>query len=357
MIIHDDVKLDYKDVLLVPKPSNISSRLAVKIASRNIFSPIPTVPIIAANMDGVGTFKMAKVLAEYQCLTALNKHYNLNDLLYFYMDNIEFSPYFVYSMGMNTNDLEKFVKFESTFMRHYFNELNTSKTKQHLLVPFYKLKVCIDVANGYQKEFEDFCLGMRTKFPRHTIIAGNVATPEQTERLFNCGVDVVKVGIGPGSVCTTRSVTGVGYPQFSAVVECSRIAKICNKKIIADGGCTEPGDVVKALAAGADMVMLGGMLAGHDEGEMTSGSDTVKFYGMASEEAQKVYNNGLADYRSSEGKSVRVPYRGKVENTIKHILGGIRSGCSYVGVESVDDLNKAAEFVRVNRTINNIYGN
>ena len=198
-------------------------------------------------------------------------------------------------------------------------------------------------------------------FDDSIIIAGNVCTPEATEQIILAGADIVKIGIGPGSVCTTRKMTGVGYPQLSATIECADAAHGLGGHIITDGGCTVPGDLAKSFGAGADFVMLGGMLAGHDEclgdtEDLEEGPSVMKFYGMSSEEAQKEYYGDKANYRASEGKVVYVRYKGPVKKTIEEILGGLRSACTYAGAKTLKDLPKCTTFVRVNRQLNNVYG-
>jgi GMP reductase len=237
--------------------------------------------------------------------------------------------------------------------------------------------VCIDVANGYSQRFVQFVKQFRDLYPHIVIIAGNVVTGEMTEELILAGADIVKVGIGPGSVCTTRIQTGVGYPQLSAVIECADAAHGLGGHIIADGGCTTPGDVAKAFAGGADFVMLGGMLAGHDEGggevitktyatnEVSTSGATgsyvketkqfVQFYGMSSESANDKHFGGLKEYRSSEGRTVLVPYRGAVGRTIQDILGGVRSTCTYAGAVRLKHLSKCTTFVRCTQTHNSVF--
>merc|ERR1719355_300829 len=221
------------------------------------------------------------------------------------------------------------------------------------------MMICIDVANGYAESFVDAVRDVRATYPDLTIMAGNVVTQEMTEELILSGADIVKVGIGPGSVCTTRKQTGVGYPQLSAVLECADAAHGLGGCIVSDGGCTCPGDVAKALGAGADFVMLGGMLAGHDEcsGEVIQeGGNYFKvFYGMSSDTAMKKYAGGVAEYRSSEGKTVRVPYRGPMDETIKDILGGVRSACTYVGASQLRELSKRTTFIRVTQQLNTVF--
>jgi GMP reductase len=219
--------------------------------------------------------------------------------------------------------------------------------------------ICIDVANGYAESFVRCIRQVRAKYPSKTIMAGNVVTKEMTEELIFSGADIVKVGIGPGSVCTTRKQTGVGYPQLSAVMECADAAHGLGGRIISDGGCTCPGDVAKAFGAGADFVMLGGMLAGHDEcsGEVIeeSGKFFKLFYGMSSDTAMQKYAGGVAEYRSSEGKTVKVPYRGPLDETIRDILGGMRSACTYVGASELRELAKRTTFVRVTQQLNTVF--
>jgi GMP reductase len=223
--------------------------------------------------------------------------------------------------------------------------------------------VCVDVANGYSEHFGDYIEKVRKTWPDKTIIAGNVVTADMTQELILRGADIVKVGIGPGSVCTTRIQTGVGYPQLSAIIECSDAAHGLSAHIIADGGCTCPGDLAKAFGAGADFVMLGGMLAGHDEGGGVIIEDFtfkpkkkfVEFYGMSSDTAMEKHHGGVADYRSSEGRTVRVPYRGAVKDTVLDILGGLRSACTYVGAPTLKQLSKCTTFIRVTKQYNDVF--
>lgn len=355
----EDVKLDYSDVMLLPQCGYAdapNSRAEVDLTNY-----AGVIPIIAANMDGVGTFEMAKELAKHNMMTALHKHYGVDVLVDFFENNCHITAdYIIYSMGANVDDYRKF----QTVWSRLIGSKRQPKT------------VCIDVANGYTKATAEFIRHVRMYDVK--IIAGNVVTEEGVFHLANAGADIIKVGIGPGSVCTTRRLTGIGYPQFSAVLECVRAADtfghVGNRnpgnrpapKIIADGGITSPGDIAKALAVGADYVMIGGMFAGHDE---SGGEDIVtnlgssqyvithkKFYGMASKTAQQIHNGGVAEYRASEGKEVLVPYRGPVKNTVYEMLGGLRSSCAYQGVPNLRDLYKTAEFIRVNNQLNNIFG-
>ena len=342
MRIEEDTKLDYCDVLIRPKRSTLESRKDVNL-ERTFQFPCGRlwtgVPIVAANMDTTGTLEMGRVLSEYNMLTCLSKH----------VDNFPTDEDFensnmALSFGMNEHD-EQMLFSSSAFI---------SEFAQH------KDFFCLDVANGYSQKFIDFVKGVRDKWPNKILIAGNVVTAEMTEALLLAGADVIKIGIGPGSVCTTRKVAGVGYPQLSAVIECADAAHGLGGFIMADGGCQSPGDVAKAFGAGADFVMLGGMLAGHDESEgdivSVDGVPHKRFYGMSSTTAMEKHNGGVATYRASEGKTVTVPYRGKVKDTIQQILGGVRSACTYTGARNIKQLPKCTTFVRVNRQLNTIFG-
>ncbi|MCK4690459.1 MAG: GMP reductase, partial [Desulfuromonadales bacterium] len=314
MRIETDLKLGFKDVLIRPKRSTLKSRAQVVLDREFTFLHSQRqwsgIPIITANMDTVGTFETAEVLAKFGLLTALHKHYSLKEWDHFLKGRDDS----IYSRIMiNTGTAED-----------DFN--NMQKVIEH----HPKLEfICIDVANGYVETFVDFVKQVRDSFPDKTIVAGNVVTGEMVEELLLSGADIVKVGIGPGSVCTTRVKTGVGYPQLSAVIECADAAHGLGGRIISDGGCASAGDVAKAFGGGADFVMLGGMLAGHDEsgGQLVQrdGQQFKLFYGMSSSTAMKKHAGGVAEYRASEGKTVEVPYRGPIAETIKDILGGVRS--------------------------------
>ena len=333
MRIIEDVKLDYKDVLIIPKRSNLSSRSEVNLERTFTFrsgNSWKGVPIIAANMDGVGTFEMDLEFEKHNCMVAVTKHYGAPELISHFARRLDST---IYSLGTSAEDLKKFDEVYNAVGNRY-------------------MYVCIDVANGYTQAFVNYVRHFRDRYPYIVLMAGNVVTPEMTEELILGGVDIVKVGIGPGSVCTTRKKTGVGYPQLSAVIECADAAHGLKGHIIADGGCSVPGDVVKAFAAGADFVMLGGMLAGHKEGGATPLGGN-KFYGMSSDTAMDLHNGGVANYRASEGKTVEIPYRGEVSRTMQDILGGLRSACTYVGASELKELSKRATFVRVTQQLNN----
>jgi GMP reductase len=335
MRIEEDIKLDFKDVLIRPKRSTLHSRKQVDLNRNYKFKhsgmQYTGVPIMAANMDGVGTIEMAKVLNQYNMFTCLVKNYDESDL----GDILGLSHNFAVSTGTSENDFRRLTRIINSYPEIKF--------------------ICIDVANGYQERFADYVADVRDAFSDKTIIAGNVVTADMTQELILRGADIVKVGIGPGSVCTTRIQTGVGYPQLSAIIECADAAHGLNAHIIADGGCTCPGDVAKAFGAGADFVMLGGMLAGHDEGGGEVSDGKVTFYGMSSDTAMDKHHGGVAEYRSSEGRTVEIPYKGSVKDTVLDLLGGVRSTCTYVGAQTLRQLSKCTTFIRTNRQFNDVF--
>lgn len=344
MRIETDLKLGFKDVMIRPKRSTLSSRAQVTLDRE--FSFLHSnykwngVPIMAANMDTVGTFEMAKKLAQYKMFTAIHKHYSLEEWKDFMQSMTDdLTDYFAVSTGTGSEDSKKL----------------TAIFKQHPNLKF----ICIDVANGYSEHFVNFVKRTRKQYPDKIIMAGNVVTGEMVEELLLAGADIIKVGIGPGSVCTTRVKTGVGYPQLSAIIECADAAHGLGGQIVSDGGCKIPGDIAKAFGGGADFVMLGGMLAGHTE----SGGKTVEidgekykqFYGMSSDTAMNKHVGGVANYRASEGKTVEIPYRGPVVNTVQDILGSLRSTCTYVGAIRLKELTKRTTFIRVEEQDNEVF--
>ena len=359
MRIDNEIKLDYKDVLIRPKRSTLKSRKEVNLVRRYTFRNSQQawkgIPIMAANMDGVGTFIMSHALSSLDLFTCITKHYTPKEWQNCFEGNPSLTAV---SVGTNLKEYEKAKEVISS------NNLNW---------------ICIDVANGYSEHFVDFVRKVRNDYPDLNIIAGNVVTADMTQELILAGADVVKVGIGPGSACTTRIQTGIGYPQLSAVIECADAAHGLGGHVVADGGCTCPGDVAKAFAAGADFVMLGGMLAGHSEGDgivktrvyktgeyeddsmgeigspLYEWKHSIQFYGMSSDTAMVKHSGGMANYRSSEGRTVEIPFKGYVEDTVKNILGGLRSTCTYVGADSLKHLSKCTTFVRCTQQFNRTF--
>ena len=354
MIIEPDIKLDFKDVLIRPKRSTLTTRkevdlnrkfsfinakLDIPYKGHKLISEYSGIPIMASNMDGVGTLEVADTLIPHGMFTCLTKIYTEKELIEYYLSKNNKggrSDYVAMSIGITEEDRKK------------FNDVYEQVGE--------KLRyVCIDVANGYTERFCNFISDFRNRYSNIVIIAGNVCTADQTQELILKGADIVKCGIGPGSVCTTRVKTGVGYPQLSTIIECSDAAHGLGGHIISDGGCTVAGDIAKAFGGGSDFVMLGGMLAGHDEGGGKVSGNKVQFYGMSSKTANDKHFGGLRNYRAAEGKTVEVPYRGKITDTVQDILGGLRSACTYSGARRLKDLCKCTTFIRTTVQENKIY--
>ena len=350
MRIDNEIKLDFKDVLIKPKRSTLSSRSQVNLEREFTFKHSPLkwkgVPIMAANMDTVGTFQMAISLYKHKMMTAIHKYYSLEDWKTFRdaitvsETNLDIFNYIAVSSGSKEEDFQKL---------------------KDILLEIPQIQfIVLDVANGHTETFVAHVVRTRLTFPDKVIIAGSVATSEMTEELLLKGADIIKVGIGPGSVCTTRKKTGVGVPQLSAIIESADAAHGLSGHILCDGGCTCPGDFAKAYGGGADFIMSGGLFSGHEEsgGELVEvdGKQFKEFYGMSSSVAMNKHVGGVAKYRTSEGKKVLIPYKGPVENTVFDILGGIRSACTYVGADQLKHLSKRTTFVRVSQQLNEVYG-
>lgn len=331
--------LDYSDVLIVPNISNVTSRKEVSLEVETTFKcgrKWAGVPLMVANMSTIATHQMALELSKYKMVTCLKKggtYYTSFTVQY-----PELEPYVTLTLGLDAES-KLFVEQKS------------------IADPTF---ICVDVANGYMTSFHSFVKQVRETWPTSILMAGNVVTANGVTALIDAGVDLVKVGIGSGSMCLTRRVAGVGYPQLSAVAECVEAVGDFNVGIVADGGIVYPGDFAKAFIVGAAFVMAGGIFAGHDEcgGQIRDGGHGEKkmlHYGMSSKTANEKYNGGLSDYRASEGRTVEVPYRGPIKNTVQEIYGGLRSACSYVGAFNLPSLYDCGKLVQVNRTINNIF--
>ena len=355
MRVSADIKLDFDDVLIRPKSSTLISRNGSILRTFSKWRNAKNcgefiwAPIIAANMGTTGTIAMAQELKKHNMLTALHKFYSIEQLKS--IKNITANTFI--SIGQNTEKLAELAKL-----------------KEYMKIDL----ICIDVANGYTEKFLEFCTMVRYIFPDSVIMAGNVCTPDRTEELIRYGkVDIVKIGIGPGACCTTRIVAGIGYPQLSAISECADAAHGIGGYICGDGGCKNTGDINKALCAGADLVMLGGIFAGADECEgeweyeniyieeqqkvtgamrEVTKKKSLVHYGMSSHYAQEKHLKEKRDYRPSEGKVVKVPYKGPVKDIVRQIKGGICSCCTYIGAREIKDMPKCASFIRVNNTHN-----
>ena len=344
MRINTDPKLNFEDVLLQPKRSTLSSRKDVDMTRnftfRNSGKQMNFLPIFASNMDGVGTFSMAKALQDHKMMTVITKTTTIDQWRTAVGNGVRLQSV---SVCTGTNVM-------------WDKDATDWKTMQEVLKSFPDIKmITVDVANAYHQNMVDFIKKIRNEYPEKIIIAGNVVTPEMTEELIINGADVVKIGIGPGSVCTTRTMTGVGVPQFSAIVDCSDAANGVGGHIMADGGCVHPGDIAKAFGGGAHMVMIGGMLAGHDESETQVVDGKREFYGMSSDRAREVHGQRKDGYKGNEGRLISLPDRGPVAKTLEDIIGGVRSACTYIGARRIKDMAKCASFVTTHNVINRGY--
>jgi GMP reductase len=330
-IITPTRKLNFQDVMIVPKKSILKSRkdvnLNVGYTFKNSKRDWSGIPLVCSNMDSISNYKMYNVLNEHSIMSCTSKHLEPYDYDLMYLEKYTFMP----SMGIKESDF----------------------SRMDIIIDNYNPQfVCIDVANGYMDEL----LFAIDKFYENyynkniTLCVGNVVTPERVELLINdFGVDIVKIGIGSGGVCTTSTKTGVGYPQLSAILECKEAAESNGGHIMSDGGIKTNGDIAKAFGAGADFVMLGSMLAGHLECDgkiiMENGEVYMKFHGMSSSDAMKKHSGGVSDYRAAEGKTTLVKFKGQLKDTIKDILGSLRSTCTYVGAENLKELYNNVQFI------------
>ncbi len=346
MRIEEEQKLDYSDVLLRPKRSTLVSRKEVNLERKFAFYHSPKVwqgvPIMTANMATCGTFEMAKVLVEYKMITTFHKYYTVEEYENFFKE-FNNPDYIVYTLGIREQDIEQLKKMISTGLINNFSF------------------VCIDVPNGYLERFLETIKLVRSLVPEHIIIAGNVVTNEMTEEIILAGADIVKVGIGPGSACTTRRMTGVGYPQLSAVIECADAAHgISNNKggyglVIADGGQQYPSCIAKAFCGGADFNMAGSLFSGYDEsaGALVEkdGKKYKEYFGSSSNKALTEFYGKKEEHRASEGRYVLMPYKGSIKDFIQDLFGSLRSTGTYIGARHLKEFSKRTTFIKVNKQL------
>jgi len=334
--ISETCKYNFNDVMLVPtQPSRLSSRSEVNLENTYNFtytnSMISAVPIIASNMDRIGTLKMYKCLSKYNIITCFTKHISLEELCSHDLN----SDLYILSSGIKDSDI--------LCLEEKISRLNPKM-------------VCFDVANGYMLNFLKKIKTFKSKHPDICVIAGNVVSKEMLRPLSEIGVDIVKIGIGSGSVCTTRLKTGVGYPQLSCIMDMRQEATNLGMLLLSDGGIKTPGDAAKAFAAGADFIMVGGMFAGHKESMLDSDDkDGIEFYGNSSEKALDKHYGGTKNYRTNEGKCVKVNYKGELSDTVQDLLGGIRSCCTYMDSLDLFELQDNSNFIVVNKQLNDMF--
>ena len=362
-------KLDFDDVLIVPRRSTLTSRNILLERTFKFYHSSRVwngFSLCISNMDTTGVFAIAEQLYPKKIITCLHKYYKTDDLIAYFKNGEMHNnyirhkiPYVWISIGMDDNDIKKIQEFYNC----------TS----------YYPNICIDVANGHLDSFVNYCAKVRNEFSDSIILGGNICIPEMVQELIiHGGIDIVKVGVGSSQICRTRTVSGVGFPQLSCIIECTNVAhglKNGDKRlglVCSDGGCKTAGDVCKGFAANSDFVMIGGLVAGCEccEGEWTYEPEvlilnndcpwmggqvtgkmkkkSLKFYGMSSYEAQEKHG-GIKDYRASEGEVIQVPYKGPISKIIQEIQGGLRTTCTMVGATQLKDLAKCTTFCKVRR--------
>jgi GMP reductase len=345
MRIQEDVKLDYQNVLLRPKRSTLKSRKDVILERSFSFYHSPKkwtgIPIMTANMASCGTFQMAKILSKYKMITTFHKYYSIKEYQKFFK-TFNDPDYICYTLGIREEDLKKLKEMKEKKLLEKFSF------------------ICLDVPNGYLQNFLEVIKEIRKICPQHILIAGNVVTNEITEEIILAGADIVKIGIGPGSACTTRKMTGVGYPQLSAVIECSDSAHgIANQKgvgrIIADGGQQHISDVAKAFCGGADFNMMGSLFSGFKQSGgktiIKNGKKFKEYFGSSSNKAMKEFYGQKEDHRASEGRYTLIPYKGDLHDFIQDLLGSLRSTATYIGARQLKEFSKRATFLKVNHQL------
>jgi GMP reductase len=349
MRIEADVKLDYDDVLIRPKRSTLTSRKEVDLSRTISFLHSPKtwtgIPIFSANMGTCGTFEIAQVLSEYKMITALHKFYTIEQLKEGF-NKVPQPDYLAYTLGIRPEDFEKLQQVIDAKLTDCFSF------------------VCLDVPNGYLERFTESVKLVRKLLPQHILIAGNVVTNEMTEELLLCGADIVKVGIGPGSACLTRRMTGVGYPQLSAVIECSDAAHGIkfgrgSGQIIADGGLVHPACAAKAFCAGADYILSGTFFSGYlqSAGDLVEkdGKKYKQYYGSSSTLAMVKHYGKKDAHRASEGRELLIPYKGDLRVFLQELLGGLNSTATYIGAKTIKEFSRRATFIRVSRQLNTVH--
>ncbi|MEI6022492.1 MAG: GMP reductase [bacterium] len=347
MRIENEIKLDYSDVLLRPKRSTLESRKEVELERTMAFyhssKTWTGIPIMAANMATCGTFDMARALAPHKMITTFHKYYTVADYTEFF-SSFNNPDYIAYTLGIRDEDIAKLREMIDTKLIYNFSF------------------ICIDVPNGYLERFLEAIKLVRSLCPDHIIIAGNVVTNEMTEEIILSGADIVKVGIGPGSVCTTRRMTGVGYPQLSAVIECADAAHgISNGRggyglVIADGGQQYPSCIAKAFCGGADFNMAGSLFSGFDESAGNviekDGKKFKEYFGSSSNKALQDFYGKKDAHRASEGRFVLMPYKGGSVNVfIQDLFGSLRSTGTYIGAKRLKEFPKRATFIQVHHQL------
>lgn len=333
--IRKDIGLTFDDVLLVPKKTSIESRSYVDLTTKLTKRITLKIPIIFANMDTVTESEMAIAIARMGGIGIIHRFLTIE---------------------AQVEEIKK-VKKEKLLVGAAIGIRGDYLERTKALIKAGADVIVIDIAHGYSTFLLKILSELTKKFPKTDFIVGNVATAEVTEEMIKNGASAVKVGIGPGALCTTRIVTGAGVPQLTAIADCVEVAKKYQVPIIADGGIKQSGDIVKALAAGASTVMIGSLFAGCEESPALTFFRNNKKYkltrGMASlmanvdrQQKDESFKRDLKKY-ATEGVEAVVPYRGTVSDLVTQLIGGVKSGFSYSGAKNIEELWKKAEFIQI----------
>lgn len=342
----------FDDVLLIPAESHVLPN-EVDLSTQLAPNLKLNVPFLSASMDTVTETKMATTMARNGGLGVIHKNMSADD-----------QAKMVAAVKAIENDASQYPNAAVDANNHLLVAAAVGVTsdtfdRASALLNVGADAIIIDTAHGHSAGVLRKVAEIRHQLPDATLIAGNVATGEGTRALFEAGVDVVKVGIGPGSICTTRVVAGVGVPQLTAIYDAAQVAREFGKPIIADGGMKYSGDIVKALAAGGNAVMFGSMFSGTDEAPgdiIEDGGKKYKTYrgmgslaSMSHGSADRYFQGGVneANKLVPEGIEARVEYKGSVNDIIFQMVGGLRSGMGYTGSATIQDLIDNAQFVRI----------
>ncbi len=325
-LTYSRIGLTYDDVLLVPRKSDVRSRRDPGLDTRVTKTKTVQIPIISANMDTVTEGDMAVAMSQLGGLGIIHRFLAIES---------------------QVAEVRKVVESGAKLISASIGVNQDYKERTDALVKAGVNVITIDIAHGHSVSMMDTLKFLKDKYPSVEIIAGNISTPEAAKDLIDAGADALKVGIGPGSMCSTRIITGCGVPQLTAVAFCSEVADAYDVPIIADGGIKTSGDIVKALAAGASTIMTGSLLAATIEspGDIKQGRKLYR--GMASKSAQVSWRGVLPEGMAPEGESTRIPVKGHVRDVVLELCGGIRSGMSYLNADSISDVRKNSRFIQM----------
>jgi len=330
-ILERSMGLTFDDVLLIPRYSEISSRKHPSLKTKITKNYSIDIPVMTANMDTITELEMANAMALMGGIGSFHRFMSEEAQV----EQVKMHKKFLAEKGLKT-PIAASIGVKEEGMR-----------RANLLVEAGVQIITLDIAHGDSIMMMETLDYLKKHFPNVDVIAGNVATSDGVKRMIDRGADAVKVGIGPGSMCTTRIITGHGVPQLTAIALAVSVAKKAGIPVIADGGLKNSGDIVKALSAGADSVMVGSLVSGTLEtpGELKGGMKAYR--GMASKAAQVSWRGDMPEGMAAEGESTLIPCKGSVVHVVGELMGGLRSGMTYLGVDKISDMSEAALFMQM----------